>query len=164
MRKDITTKYQYGFTLIELLIVIAIIGLVLAFSIFGLQGTFEKSRDTQRKSDLKQYQTSFESYANKNNGLYPSTQGSSVLTTNGNIATTLGVTNPPQDPKTPTEDYRYQSNGSAPNWTPTATQYVLWAKLEDVPTGTTSYWVVCSNGKSSSTSSGIPPTLGACPI
>ncbi len=51
-----------AFTLIELLIVIAIIALMMAISIFGLSGARENSRDQRRKSDIESLRTALELY------------------------------------------------------------------------------------------------------
>jgi len=153
-----------GFTLIELLVVIAIIGILAALSLFGLQGSFENSRDTQRKSDLKQFQASLESYANKKNGLYPLRSTSAAST--DTLCTDLGLTGCPQDPKYNAADastpfYKYQTpppGGLAFEGTAAATNYVLWMD----PESSTNYWVVCSNGKSGENPSA--PSGGVCPL
>ena len=56
------TTLKKGFTLIELLIVIAIIGILVGLSVFGLQGARESARDARRKSDLEQIRTAVETY------------------------------------------------------------------------------------------------------
>lgn len=147
-----------AFTLIELLVVISIIGILAGLSIFGVDAYFQSSRDTQRKSDLKQYQTALEAYANKNSGLYYSS-GTTNPSGNSAFCTAMGLTSCAADPTT-TQNYNFQSNGSGGA---TATQYVLWATLEN-PSSPTTYWVVCSNGKSATATSGIPPAGGACPL
>ena len=155
-------KYNKGFTLIELLVVIAIIGILAGISFFGIQGVFENSRDPQRKSDLKQYQTALESYANKNNGFYkgrPNTERASSI-----LCGDLGLSNCPEDPNydpiTGTPTYNFQTDGTA--GVNNATKYVIWAILED-PVSPTTFSVVCSNGAvgtiSSRTISG-----GVCPL
>jgi prepilin-type N-terminal cleavage/methylation domain-containing protein len=156
-------NYKKGFTLIELLVVIAIIGILAAASIFGIQGVFENSRDTQRKSDLKQYQTALENYANKNNGLYPrrdlsTGQPDSVLC--GDLGLTSCPTDPLYDADTQLPVYRYQTETCGTAAEACATRYVLWATLEDQVDGV--YWVVCSNGKVGATDS--TPSGGNCPL
>jgi general secretion pathway protein G len=64
-------KASQGFTLIELLVVIAIIGVMASFTILSFSGSQEKVRDTQRRSDMQQYATLLEVYANRHNTLYP---------------------------------------------------------------------------------------------
>ena len=65
-------KDNRGFTLIELLIVIAIIGIILAISAFGLTGARESSRDAKRKADLETIRGGLELYKSDCNS-YPAT-------------------------------------------------------------------------------------------
>jgi prepilin-type N-terminal cleavage/methylation domain-containing protein len=51
-----------GFTLIELLVVISIIGVLSGMTAFNFQQARERTRDVQRKSDLKQLQNASEIY------------------------------------------------------------------------------------------------------
>ncbi len=147
-----------GFTLIELLVVISLIGILAALALVSYTGSQKQARDTQRKSDLKQYQNSLELFANRNNGLYPSYDTNAT-----SLCGDLGLgSNCPDDPRAsePDQDsYRYQSDGSGTG-NPEATEYVLWAELEN----TDGYWTLCSNGKVGATTTGIPPTGGACPL
>lgn len=144
---------QSGFTLIELLVVIAIIGILIGMAVFGFQGSMEASRDANRKSDLRQYQTSLEAYANKNNGLYPikdpKVKPSSLCT-----AAILGITGTcPEDPKPDaTHLYNYQSDAAG-------TKYALWALLE----GNTNYFIVCSIGQAGE-GAAYPTSLNLCPL
>ena len=134
-----------GFTLIELLIVISIIAILAALAIFGIGRVFEKSRNTQRKSDLRQYQNALEVYANSNNGMYPSRtshQDAATLL----CTTDLGLTGCPDDP-VDTQNYQYTSDGNG-NGFPTASVYFLWADMEDGEWGESTEYVVCSNGQS----------------
>ena len=55
-------RQQAGFTLIELLIVMSIIGILAAISIFGLSGARESARDGRRKSDLEAIRSALEIY------------------------------------------------------------------------------------------------------
>jgi len=57
-------KKEKGFTLIELLVVISIIGVLAGLASFNFQQARERSRDVQRKSDLKQVQNALEVYKN----------------------------------------------------------------------------------------------------
>lgn len=160
-------KHLRAFTMIELLVVISIIGILSALALVSFAGSQKSARDTARKSDLRQYQDALEIYANKNNGLYPSRTSSSGVSASGTLCTDLAQTTCPEDPKYSDEDpsyiYSYQSNGTNLGVTPAdATQYVLWGKLENVTT--TTYWVLCSNGKVGKATSGLPPTGGACPL
>lgn len=57
-------KREKGFTLIELLVVISIIGVLAGLASFNFQQARERSRDVQRRSDLKQIQNALEVYKN----------------------------------------------------------------------------------------------------
>ena len=67
-----------GFTLIELLVVISIIGVLMAISLFGMQGARESSRDARRKSDLEMIRSGLEIYRSDCN-IYPASLGSSLV-------------------------------------------------------------------------------------
>lgn len=156
-------KFKRGFTLIELLVVISIIGILAALGLASFTTAQKQARDTQRKSDLKQYQNSLESYANKNNSLFLSRTTSGGATSSV-ICTDLGLTSCPEDPKNSSDStfaYKYQSDGTNLG-TATATVYVLWGKLESTP----SYWVLCSDGKvgSKAQTGWANPSMGACPL
>lgn len=161
-----------GFTLIEMLVVISIIGILASLAIFGMQNAFKNSRNTQRKSDLKQYQTALENFANANNSFYPSrTNPAGVACSAASGQATylcmasggLNITNCPEDPTFTTGGtnfYRYQSDGVG--GTTSATRYLLWATMETSPQKA---WVVCSNGKSGEVSTPfIIPGSGNCPL
>jgi type II secretion system protein G len=127
-------KMKKGFTLIELLVVISIIGILIALSMFGLQGAREASRDTKRKSDLEAIRSAIELYKADCN-TYPTTppdEGESLL---GPGLPTCNSTETylekwPSDPLPATRNYYYSSNG---------TTYVVCAALEKstgtVPSG-----------------------------
>ncbi len=152
--------------MIELLVVISIIGILAALSLVSFTSSQRQARDTARKSDIKQYQTSLENYANKNSSLYPSRPDASGAVASSTVCTDLALTSCPEDPKYASDpsypQYRYQSDGSVSSGTPTATKYVLWAKLEN----TSNYWVVCSNGKVGTKlqSGWSNPVGGGCPL
>lgn len=144
-----------GFTLIELLVVISIIGILAAMVTASFTSSQRQARDVSRKSDLSQYRTSLEAYANQYSGLYP--VFSSRIDPSTNLCVPLGLgTNCPEDPKNKSDDnyyYSYMTDASG-------TQYVLWSKLENV--SSTTYWIVCSTGKSGQANSN--PSSGVCPI
>ncbi len=116
-----------GFTLIELLVVISIIGILMAISIFGLQGARESSRDAKRKADLELIRSGIEIYKSDCDS-YPVDVGSSLpspLVGDGS-KTTCAVANTyiksvPSDPTDPTRTYIYISDG---------TDYEICASLE----------------------------------
>lgn len=140
-----------AFTLIELLVVISVIGILASIALVSFGPAQKQARDTQRKSDIKQYQNALETYASKNNGLYY-VSGASIKPSSICLTLTGSATGCPDDPKTGTSpyDYHYQTNVSG-------STYVLWAKLEN----TAVYWVVCSNGKVGTIASF---SGGSCPL
>ena len=141
-------KLALGFSLIELLVVISIIGLLTTLAVSNFNQIRTRARDTQRKSDLKQYSTSLESFANLNNGLYPSYTTVADVTASGGLCTKLAVPNCPDDPLISADDtyqhYKYIALDGTGNGNPDATAYSLWADLES---GTSDFWILCSNGK-----------------
>lgn len=154
-----------GFTLIEMLVVISLIGVLAVIALVSFGGAQKQARDTTRKSDIKQYQTSLEMYGNLTNGLYPSkTAASSAFSS---LCSDLNLKLEPditcsQDPKNASDatfSYSYISDGS--NGTASATKYVLWSKLENK---SGSFWVVCSNGKVGEFVSASSPSSSSCPI
>ncbi len=84
-----------AFTLIELLLVIALIGILSSFGVYGYQSSQIKARDTQRKSDLDAIKKGLEAFNNDTAGAakYPSTITASLV--QGNYMQNL-----PADPKT----------------------------------------------------------------
>jgi general secretion pathway protein G len=116
-----------GFTLIELLVVISIIGILIALSVFGLQGARESSRDARRKADMELVRSGIEIYRSDCNS-YPvatySTNWPSQIVGSGS-PTSCPVTNvylsSPADPNSPARFYLYSSAG---------TTYELCAALE----------------------------------
>lgn len=149
--------------MIELLVVISIIGILASIGLVSFSGAQKQARDSQRKSDLKQYQSALEIFANKNNGLFTSRTDASGAIASSTLCNDLGLTSCPEDPRN-TEDatfvYRYQSNGTGAA-TVDATIYVLWGKLEN----TTDYWVNCSDGRiGTKPQSGFSVSGGNCPL
>lgn len=154
-----------GFTLIEMLVVISVIGILSALALVSFASSQKQARDTNRKSDLRQYQGALESYANKTNGIYPSrtTTASAYSTLCSDLNTSLepdiSCSEDPKNSTDPTFIYNYISNGTGTG-SNTATEYVLWAKIEN--SSTTKYWVVCSTGKVGESTT--QPVTSACPI
>jgi len=155
--------FQKGFTLVELLVVISVIAILTSLVSISLASAQKQARDTTRKSDLSQYRSSLEMFANRNNGLFPLYSTSTVAS--GSLCTSLGSSGTcPEDPKYANDNtylqYQYQSDGSGVSGAASATEYVLWSKLENV---TTTYWVVCSTGQSGKITSTTVISGGACP-
>jgi len=160
--KPLKNNFKKGFTLIELLVVISIIGILAALAFVSFTTSQRQARDTQRKSDIKQYSTALEEFANANSGLYPSRTTNTAAS--GTLCTTdLSISTCSEDPKSASDStftYYYQSDGSG-GGAKDASTYVLWAKLEN----SANYWVVCSDGKV-----GLIPTSnfgvsgGSCPL
>ena len=152
-----------GFTLVELLVVISVIAILTSIVSISLASAQRQARDTTRKSDLSQYRSSLEMFANKNNGLFPLYSTSTVASTS--LCTALGSSGTcPEDLKYANDNtylqYQYQSDGSGTTGVASATKYVLWAKLENV---TTTFWVVCSTGQSGKITSTTVFSGGDCP-
>lgn len=166
MFKIKSKKVRYSaFTLIELLVVISVIGILAGLVMPSFTSSQKQAKDTERKSDLRQYSSSIESFASKNGGLFPARTSSSGVNASTTLCSDLGLTSCPEDPKNSSDStfvYKYQSDGAVSDGSASATKYVLWAKLENV----SSYWVVCSNGKSGSLpkSGWVNPSGGSCPL
>ncbi|HBB76696.1 MAG: hypothetical protein A2186_02265 [Candidatus Levybacteria bacterium RIFOXYA1_FULL_41_10] len=92
-----------GFTLVELLIVIAIIGVLSTLLMANFLGVRERSRDAQRKSNLRQIQSALELYR-ADVGSYPPTSpglkncSSSTALGNAPTCTTIYMKKIPSDP------------------------------------------------------------------
>lgn len=119
-----------GFTLIELLIVIGIIGVLVAISLFGLQGARESARDAKRKNDLETIRSALELYRSDCGG-YPAVlpTGGSSLKGDGSStscsSSNVYVTAVPQDPQDPARGYTYTSSSKS--------VYTLCTSLEQAP-------------------------------
>lgn len=147
-------KNRTAFTLIEMLVVISLIGILAGVALVSFTSIQKQARDTTRKSDLKQYQTAFENYASKNNGVYPIYAVATTIPASGGLCTPLNIGTCFLDPKNVSPYlYRYISDASGIN-------YVLWGGLEK--NTTTTYWVICSNGKNGEVATA--PTTATCPL
>lgn len=144
------TKYE-GFTLIELLIVISIIGILAALITVSFVASQRQARDTQRKSDLAQYRTALEAFANANNGLYPFAGGNGLtpMSTVCSAALTTYIASCPTDPSASGRAYYYRSyNGTGNVGDATTTKYFMYVWGSGLESDNTKTWAVCSNGKS----------------
>ena len=67
-----------GFTLVELLVVISIIGILASIGLVAFNSAQARSRDVQRKSDLKQISSALELYYS-DYGQYPGSSNGQIL-------------------------------------------------------------------------------------
>ena len=136
-----------GFTMVELLVVISIIGILASIVLVSFTSSQKQARDVQRKSDLKQYQTALESFANSNDGLYPGRSGTSKKV-DPDLCVDLSLPVCQVDPKNEDPYIYYYQGGTGQagcgGGTICATQYTLRVKLES----TDFLWIVCSTGES----------------
>ena len=164
-------KINKGFTLIELLIVISIIAILAAIAIFGIGNIFERARNTQRTSDVRQYQNALETFANSHEGLYPArTSNVGHALVDACCEDDLGLSDCPDDPladEIEDRHYRIETTGDSGGGCSSdpcalADEYVLWAQTEPDTDG--DYWVVCSNGESGEASVTPAGGDGVCPL
>jgi general secretion pathway protein G len=73
-----SVRSQLGFTLVEILVVIVIIGILSAIGLGGFIASQQKSRDSQRKGNLKNITTALEVYYN-DWGSYPLSENGRIL-------------------------------------------------------------------------------------
>jgi len=107
-----------GFTLIELLVVIALIGILSTLVLANLNSARERSRDVQRKSDLRNIQTALRIYYNDLGGFPDSNASYAILGCGAlgttacswgaewSVGTTVYMSLLPTDPQ-PSQSYRY---------------------------------------------------------
>lgn len=122
------TKTQGGFTLIELLIVVAIIAVLSSLLMTNFVAIRQRSRDSQRKSELRQIQSALELYRS-DIGSYPSAPLYTGNNCNASLASggTTYMQNVPCDPlDSKNTKYQYTPYGS-----PSITGYCLRACLEN---------------------------------
>lgn len=161
-----------GFTLIELLIVISILGVLATFALTTFPAAQGRSRDARRQSDLKQYQTALETYANNNNGRYPTrTAAVDPSTLCGSGSPLNNLTNCPVDPVNGNDTcasgsgtcsyvYRYITNSGFGGF---STEYAIWARLRRPSSPVNLFFIVCSDGRAG-TSTTEPTSSTVCPL
>lgn len=133
-------KQQKAFTLIELLVVISLIGVLATLVISNMNSARERARDAQRKSDLRNIQTSLRLYYNDNGGYTPKAELDALW---GSAWINDGITYMnilPKDPLSPTQDYVYTYTDSD--------NYILMACLENKSDdkGVAVATTICSSG------------------
>lgn len=106
-------KASQGFSLIELLVAIAIIGLLAAGAMAGLNIAREKARDTRRIQDVNEIQKALSLYMISNNA-FPIALSTTTLDGSDTVSTALvgaeTIPTIPLDPLNPTYSYSYVSN------------------------------------------------------
>jgi len=139
-------KYlRSGFTLIELLIVIAVLGVLAAVTVMGIDpiDKINAANDTKIQRDTNALSTAMEAYAVANNGVYAADQA--ILVTSGDLKTTLTA---------PTGYSAYTVSGGA-----TGKAYSQ-LKSKKYVNANTPNWVWCSaSGKAGATAN----PAGTCP-
>lgn len=130
-----------GFTLIELLIVIAVIGILVGFTVVNLVGVRQRARDGDRKADLKSTQSALELYRADQNS-YPAQNAvvcNQAITGPGGTPTYLQVTPCESSPSWPV--YTYSPSGSPPQ------TYTMTACLENTNDPDVAGAPACGSGK-----------------
>ena len=125
--------FNKGFTLIELLIVIAILGIIIAAVVAGIDPVdkINLSNDAKVQSDIGAMGTAFEAYSALNNGTYATSIA--ALVTSGDLKTALTA-----------------PSGYVPGYTvactvaPCGTQAV-YAQVKANKWGTSTWWKWCSS-------------------
>ncbi len=148
MTKYKSVKNLAGFTLLELIVVMSVLAILASLVMVTYPSAQERARDTQRISDLRQYQTLLEVYANNNDGNYPSS-GTNLanMCSSGTLQSNLCPT-PPQA----LGNYVYSYNSGS---------YYIYVELEQKSdAGNTVYQFFCSNGNSGQTET--QPTTNPC--
>ena len=129
---------ERGFTLLELLVVIAIIGILASLLVVNFINVRERSRDAQRKSNLRQIQSALELYR-ADEGEYPSATPPSPGIKNCSGGTAFGNSNCstiymkalPKDPSCATQPCSTIYNGGEYYYGTYLTGYQLVACLEN---------------------------------
>lgn len=138
--------------MIELLIVVAIIGILVSLGTARYLNIEKSSRDLRRKSDLNQYRTALENYANAKGSVYPIATGeiTALCSTEAFEDDYLSGDCLEDVMKTVSDhsNYLYFSDG---------TDYVLGTQLEKG-----SFYEICSNGRSGEVTN--PPADYTCDL
>lgn len=91
---------ESGFTLIEIIVVLAIIGMLSGLAMTNFTTVIQKSRDGQRKADLRQIQSALEMYR-ADHGKYPTSVPNCSPSLKGDCSSTRTyLETVPKDPST----------------------------------------------------------------
>ncbi len=79
-----------GFTLLEVLVVVAVMAMLMSFTIASIQSAKQRNRDARREQDMKQLQNALGLYAT-NTGLYPICSSEVVVGSAGDTCLTTAL-------------------------------------------------------------------------
>lgn len=131
-----TLTKNKGFTLIELLVVVAVVGILAAAVVSGINPTkrFQEARDSQRKQIIGTVATALESCYTKNSGSYTPCDTFAELQTADYVKLNYG-------------SYVIPNSGTSGDFAISATGGIgcISAKLEAPVTSTTPYWKYTSD-------------------
>ena len=153
-KTDTSSRHKNGFTLVELLVVIAIISILSSLGLMSYLQAQRSARDTQRKSDIKQYQAGLEAYANNSGGLYlikSSTATDMCDDPNSLLALQIMAACPNNVGTDDTFRYHYLSADGL--------QYYLQFRMESK---SSTWFVACSNGRTGTMATA--PAGANCPL
>lgn len=133
-----------GFTIVELLVSIVVIGILVTIMVISYSGIQQRSRDSERGSDMTQLKIAIEKY-HAEKSMYPDVCSDNVGCDASNLSTVLSpyLTNFPHDPRNVVNsytDYQYVRG------LVTADSYALYVRYEakaECKTGanvSTSWW------------------------
>jgi type IV pilus assembly protein PilE len=126
--------FNKGFTLIELLIVIAILGIIIAAVIAGIDPVdkINAANDAKVQADIGAVGTAMEAYAALNNGSYATSLG--ALTSSGDLKVVLTP---------PTTNYSAYSSTLGCTTAPCTSQSV-WSQQKSKRYTASPFWMWCS--------------------
>lgn len=160
-------KKNLGFTFIEILVVVGIITVISVIFYGVITPNIKKGRDQERKSNIASYKLALENYATSNKNNYPLQKVSSRMSNYCTNFLSQYISDCPEDPifeRDSSHAYYYESwsqDSNNSDGSPTATRWVLWAKLEYKD----KYWVSCSIGKTQEVEAqGFSVANAVCPL